>query len=136
MTSLMAHSLEARVPFLSHHFADWSLTVPVDMKARGLGKYILREAARPWLPEGILERPKQGFQMPVADWFMGDFSDFAIEAWRESGIAELGFLDPAAVEQLFEEHRSGVGHHGKLLYAITIFSCWWNARPSPSARIQ
>ncbi len=126
----MAHSLEARVPFLSHRFVDWSLTVPVDMKAKGMGKYVLREAARPWLPEGILERPKQGFQMPVSDWFLGDFTDFAIEAWRESGIAEQGYLDPAVVEQLFEEHRSGRAHFGKLLYAITIFSCWWNARSS------
>jgi asparagine synthase (glutamine-hydrolysing) len=132
----MAHSLEARVPFLSHRFVDWSLTVPVDMKSKGLGKYVLREAARPWLPEGILELPKQGFQMPVADWFLGDFSDFAMEAWRESGIAEQGYLDPVVVEDIFEEHRSGRADHGKLLYAITMFSCWWNARPSSSTQLR
>lgn len=121
----MAHSLEARVPLLSHRFIDWSLTVPLDMKAKGVGKYVLREAARPWLPEGILNRPKQGFQMPLGDWFLGDFSTFAREAWHDSGAAKAGYLDANAVDNLFEEHRSGRANHAKLLYAITMFSCWW-----------
>lgn len=121
----MAHSLEARVPLLSHQFVDWCLTVPLDMKTRGVGKYALREAVRPWLPEGILKRPKQGFQMPLADWFLGDFSDFAREAWHESGAADAGYLIPGAVDTLFEEHRSGRANYGKLLYAIAMFSCWW-----------
>jgi asparagine synthase (glutamine-hydrolysing) len=121
----MAHSLEARVPFLSHKFVDWSLTVPIELKARGAGKYVLREAARPWLPPGILERKKQGFQMPLADWFLGDFNEFAREAWSSSGAAGAGFLEPRAVDRLFEEHRTGRADYGKLLYAITMFGCWW-----------
>ncbi|NWG91192.1 MAG: asparagine synthetase B, partial [Parvularculaceae bacterium] len=121
----MAHSLEARVPFLSHKFVDWSLTVPMELKARGAGKYVLREAARPWLPPGILERKKQGFQMPLADWFLGDFNEFAREAWSSSGAAGAGFLQPRAVDRLFDEHLMGRADYGKLLYAITMFSCWW-----------
>jgi asparagine synthase (glutamine-hydrolysing) len=121
----MAHSLEARVPLLSHKFVDWSFTVPIDLKARGPGKYVLREAARPWLPEGALERKKQGFQMPLADWFHGDFGDFAKEAWRESGAAAAGFLRPSAADALFEEHRRGLADHGKLLYAMSMFAGWW-----------
>jgi asparagine synthase (glutamine-hydrolysing) len=121
----MAHSLEARVPFLSHKFVDWSLTVPIELKARGAGKYVLREAARPWLPSGILERKKQGFQMPLADWFLGDFNDFAREAWSSSGAAGAGYLEPRAIDRVFEEHRTGRADYGKLLYAITMFGCWW-----------
>lgn len=121
----MAHSLEARVPFLSHKFVDWSLTVPLDLKAKGAGKFVLREAVRPWLPQGILERKKQGFQMPLADWFLGDFNDFAREAWSASGAAGAGFLDSRAVDKLFADHRAGRADYGKLLYAITMFGCWW-----------
>lgn len=121
----MAHSLEARVPLLSSSFVDWSMTMPLEMKAKGAGKYALREAVRPWLPQGILERRKQGFQMPLADWFMGDFCNFAREAWYESGAAAAGYLAPAAVDTLFEEHRCGKANHGKLLYALAMFSCWW-----------
>ena len=55
----MAHSLEARVPFLSHRFVDWALTMPADLKLRGsTGKYVLRQAVEPWLPQGRA-RPAQ-----------------------------------------------------------------------------
>ena len=123
----MAHSLEARVPFLSHRFVDWALTIPTDLKLRGnTGKYLLRQAVKPWLPPAISKSRKLGFQMPLADWFVGGFSDFAYEAWTSSGAANAGFLDPNAVSALFDEHRRGQANHGRTLYAIAMFSCWWN----------
>jgi asparagine synthase (glutamine-hydrolysing) len=121
----MAHSLEARVPLLSHVFIDWTLTMPMKLKARGVGKFALREACRPWLPAGALDRKKQGFQMPLKDWFRGDFASFAREAWHDSGAADAGFLDNRAVDRLFEEHQLGEDNSAKLLYAITMFACWW-----------
>jgi asparagine synthase (glutamine-hydrolysing) len=139
--STMAHSLEARVPFLSHRFVEWALTIPADLKLRGgTGKYVLRRAVEPWLPQGALDQRKIGFQLPFADWFMGGFNDFARDAWRSSGVAELGFLNPTGVEELFDEHRRGAADHGRILYAIAMFSCWWeqqrssaNPRPAPAA---
>jgi asparagine synthase (glutamine-hydrolysing) len=122
----MAHSLEARVPFLSHRFVDWALTIPIGLKLRGgVGKYVLREAVKPWLPAQTPKSRKLGFQMPLADWFTGGFSDFAQEAWKTSGAAEAGFLDAREVDRLFDEHRRGKANHGRLLYAIAMFSCWW-----------
>jgi asparagine synthase (glutamine-hydrolysing) len=139
--SSMAHSLEARVPFLSHRLVDWALTMPADMKMRGgTGKYVLRKAVEPWLPDAALGQRKIGFQLPFADWFMGGFNDFAREAWRSSGVAELGFLDAQGVEQLFDEHRRGAADHGRILYAIAMFSCWWDQQrasvaPEPDRRV-
>lgn len=125
--SSMAHSLEARVPFLSHGFVDWALTVPTNLKLRGnTGKYVLRKAVEPWLPPDALKRGKLGFQMPLADWFIGGFSDFARDAWHSSGAADAGYLDATAVEQLFDDHRAGRANHGRILYAIAMFSCWWS----------
>ncbi|MGZ2411663.1 asparagine synthase (glutamine-hydrolyzing) [Sphingomonas sp. F9_3S_D5_B_2] len=122
----MAFSLEARVPFLSHALVDWCLTMPADMKRRGkTGKYVLRKAVEPWLPEGALPKRKQGFRLPFAEWFRGDFSEFAREAWHDSGAAGSGFLRPDAVDQLIAEHRSGAANHGRILYAIAMFGCWW-----------
>ena len=132
----MAHSLEARVPFVSHKFVDWALTIPAGMKLRGgTGKYALRKAIEPWLPKGALDQRKIGFQLPFADWFMGGFNDFAREAWRSSGLSQLGFLNDQGVEQLFDEHRRGAADHGRILYAIAMFSCWWDqqGRQSSSA---
>ena len=133
--SSMAHSLEARVPFLSHKFVEWALTIPADLKLRGsIGKYVLRKAVEPWLPQGALAQRKIGFQLPFADWFMGGFNDFAREAWRSSGVADLGFLDRQGVEQLFDQHRRGAADHGRVLYAIAMFSCWWEQqRTRPAA---
>jgi|SRR5579884_46368 len=132
----MAHSLEARVPFLSHRFVDFALTVPTGLKLRGnVGKYVLRKAVEPWLPKGQLEQRKIGFQLPLADWFMGGFNDFAREAWSSSGVADLGILDKAGVDRLFDEHRSGAADHGRMLYAIAMFSCWWkDQQPTPAAQ--
>lgn len=126
----MAHSLEVRTPFLAHDFVDWALGVPLSLKHRnGVGKYIVREAVRPWLPAGILDRGKQGFQLPLQQWFAGDFGAHAQSLWRDSGAADAGFLDAAAVEQLFQEHRSGGRDHGRILYALAMFALWWTDRP-------
>lgn len=123
----MAHSLEARVPFLSHRFVDWALTMPDDLKLRnGVGKYALRQAVKPWLPASTPKGRKLGFQMPLADWFTGGFSDFAQDSWKASGAADAGFLNARQVDEIFTEHRTGKANHGRLLYAIAMFSCWWS----------
>ena len=122
----MAHSVEARVPLLSHILVDWALTVPAEYKLRGnTGKYLLRQAIRPWLPADVFSRPKQGFQMPLAQWFRGDFGDYARSVWSDSGASRAGYLDPQAVETLFVEHRQGTANHSRMLYAIAVFSLWW-----------
>ncbi len=126
----MAHSLEARVPFLGHKLVDWALTMPINMKLRGdTGKYVVRKAVEPWLPQGILDRPKQGFQMPLAQWFAGDFGSFAQSLWHDSGAAAAGFLQSSAVDVAFAEHRAGRSDHSRFLYALSMFSLWWDTRP-------
>ena len=91
----MAHSLEVRVPFLAHTFVDFAATVPIDMKLRGsTGKYLVRKAIEPWLPPGILDRPKQGFAVPLARWVRGDFGNYVESLWRDSRADEAGALRP------------------------------------------
>jgi asparagine synthase (glutamine-hydrolysing) len=126
----MAHSLEVRVPFLSHVFADWAATVPVDLKLRGgTGKYIVRRAVEPWLPPGVLDRPKQGFAVPLARWVRGDLGRYAESAWRDAGADRAGVLDPAAVTALFREHREGRADRSQMLYAMAMFALWWGSKP-------
>jgi len=131
----MAHSLEARVPFLSHRLVDWALTVPGAMKLRGTtGKFILRRAVAPWLPASTMRRPKQGFQIPHADWLRGQLGELALATWRSSGAADAGYLDNRAVERLFDEHRRGVADHGRFLYTVAAFALWWErSRVQPQA---
>src|SRR5262252_3844408 len=106
----MQHSLEVRVPFLSHVFVEFAATVPIDLKLKGsTGKYLVRKAVEPWLPAGALERPKQGFAVPLARWVRGDLGRFAETLWRDARADEAGALKPDAIADLFAEHREGRG---------------------------
>jgi asparagine synthase (glutamine-hydrolysing) len=130
----MAHSLEVRVPMLGASFVDWALAVPTSMKMRGsTGKYLLRKAIAPWLPEGVTRLSKKGFAIPLDEWFKGDFGAFAQELWNDSGLRNAGYLSPAAVDAVFAEHRSGSRDHGRLLYALAIFCLWWSGRQAAPA---
>jgi asparagine synthase (glutamine-hydrolysing) len=126
----MQHSLEVRVPFLSHRFAEFAATVPVGLKLHGAtGKYLVRKAVEPWLPPGILDRPKQGFNVPLARWVKGDLGQTVEGLWRDANADAAGALAPAAVGALFAEHRSGRADRSQMLYALAMFALWWQSRP-------
>ena len=126
----MAHSLEVRVPFLAHTFVAFAATVPVDLKLRGVtGKYLVRRAIADWLPPGLLDRPKQGFAIPLSGWVRGDLGRYAESVWRDSGAARADVLDERAVAALFEEHRAGHADRSQTLYALAMFALWWSGRP-------
>ena len=127
----MAHSLEVRVPFLAHTFVDWAATVPVGLKLRGVtGKYLVRRAIEPWLPAGALDRPKQGFALPLSAWVRDDLGRYAERVWDDSGASRDGPLEPAAVRALFAEHRTGRADRSQMLFAVAMFSLWWGQRPA------
>jgi asparagine synthase (glutamine-hydrolysing) len=122
----MAHSLEVRVPFLSHRLVDWAAAVPLRSKLRGgEGKRLLRRAVAPWLPPATTARRKQGFKLPLAGWFAGDLGRHARAIWHDSGAARAGFLRHDAVETLLREQAAGLRDHGRALYALSVFAHWW-----------
>jgi asparagine synthase (glutamine-hydrolysing) len=67
--------------------------------------------------------------MPLGDWFKGGLGGFTETIWNDSGAAQANYLEPDAVARLLAEHRTGRADHGKMLYAIAMFSCWWVNRP-------
>ena len=126
----MQHSLEVRVPFLSHVLVQFAATVPIDLKLRGAtGKYLVRKSVEPWLPPGALDRPKQGFAVPLANWVRGDLGTYAESLWRDARADEAGALEPAAVAALFREHREARADRSQMLYALAMFALWWQKRP-------
>ena len=124
----MAHSLEVRVPMLGQPVVDLALAMPASLKLKGrVGKHVVREAIAPWLPAGILNRRKQGFQMPLPAWFAGDFGRDAEALWRDSGSRRTGIWNVAAVDRLFADHRAGKRDHSRFLFALAVF-CLWERR--------
>src|SRR5258708_1428890 len=78
--SSMAYSLEAREPLLDHELVEWSMKLPLSWKLpAGAGTYLLRRLAYPYLPRAILDRPKQGFTVPIDRWLRGPLRDWARE---------------------------------------------------------
>jgi asparagine synthase (glutamine-hydrolysing) len=125
----MAHSLEARVPFLDPAVTDLALALPTRHKVRGLSKKrLLRRAVAPLLPPEILRAPKQGFSIPAAAWLRGELAPFA----REVLSADHGILDPAAMRRVLDRHVSRREDLSRQLWGLLTFTLWWERYAAPA----
>jgi asparagine synthase (glutamine-hydrolysing) len=121
----MAASLEARVPLLDHRLVEFAAQLPPNMKVRRLArKYLLKRVAREWLPPAIIERPKQGFPVPISLWFRREAREFLRDNLSESAVRARGLFEPAYVRQLLERHDSGHSDHGSLLWGLLSVELW------------
>jgi len=121
----MAVSLEVRAPFLDHKVAEFAASLPVDYRLRrNTSKYILKKAVRDILPRSIIERPKKGFGIPVAEWLKGPLNAVLRDLLSEKALLDQGFFDPAYVEQLISEHEKGLANHYKQLWTLLVFQLW------------
>ena len=118
----MAHSLEVREPLLDHPMAEWVSGLPSDIKLRGSeGKYILKKAFEPLLPNDVLYRPKMGFGVPLANWFRGPLKDRLRKDLLEGGLAETGLFNQKYLARLVDEHQSGLRDHSAPLWSLLMF---------------
>src|SRR3954469_9501191 len=101
----MAHSLEARVPFLDPVVAGFALALPTRHKVRGTAKKVLlRKAAAPLLPRRIVHGRKRGFSIPAAAWLRGELEPFARETLSDETLRRQGFLRAEAVRRVIDRH--------------------------------
>jgi asparagine synthase (glutamine-hydrolysing) len=121
----MATSIEARVPFLDHRFADVMFNIPTGMKVRGLtGKYIFKRSMERLLPKEIIYRKKAGFPTPISRWMAKDLLKPIKEILCNSGSNDHGYFDRKVVKRLVEEHASGRQNHERLLFPLLNFDLW------------
>ena len=121
----MAHSLEARSPFLDHHFMELAARLPVSMKLKGgASKYILKEALSGILPESVLKRPKMGFGVPLERWFRKELREFVHDVLLGRRSLERGYFRPGAVEALLKEHMSGERDRSAHLWNLLFLELW------------
>ena len=121
----MAHSLEVREPLMDHELVEWVATLPSAMKLRGSnGKAIFKKAMEPHLPNDVLYRPKMGFSVPLARWLRGPLRQRLRTALLDGPVLEGGWLDPAAVRQLVEQHESGRADHSTPLWTLLMFDAF------------
>ncbi len=122
--SMMA-SLEGRVPVLNNDFVAYATSLPLDMKLRGLrSKFLLKRALRGILPDRILNRPKKGFGIPVAEWFRGPLREQMLSVLAPERIAQEGFFEAGAVRRLIDDHLAGRRDNRKQLWTLFAFELW------------
>ncbi|HSW08980.1 XrtA/PEP-CTERM system amidotransferase [Aquabacterium sp.] len=121
----MAHSLEVREPLMDHELVEWLATLPSSLKVRGQeGKYLLKKAMEPKLPDDILYRPKMGFAVPLARWFRGPLKQRVRDAVLGPRLAATGWFNPAYLTHLVEAHQSGARDYSASLWTLLMFEAF------------
>ena len=129
----MAVSLETRCPLLDHRVIEFAWRVPTAMKLRGgVGKWLLRRVLGRYVPPGLFERPKHGFNVPVGAWLRGPLREWAGDLLAPDRLRREGLMDPAHVQARWREHRAGRRDHAGELWAILMVEAWLDAERSAS----
>ncbi len=122
----MAWGLEAREPLLDHRLVEFAVKLPFSLKIRrGRQKHLLKEVLYERVPPPLLERPKQGFGIPVSQWLSGDLRYLLDQYLDPVRIKREGILDASLVSESLRQHFEGVRDHGYRLYNLLMFEMWY-----------
>jgi asparagine synthase (glutamine-hydrolysing) len=118
----MAVSLEVRAPLLDHKFVEMVASIPSSLKLVGSGgKYIFKKALEPILSKETLYRRKQGFAIPLRDWFRGELRGFAYDALF-SRADEV--LNRAYLQKIWHQHQSRELDRSACLWSVLMYLQW------------
>lgn len=121
----MAVALETRLPFLDHRLAEWASSLQVDLKLRGhVGKWLVKQMLYRRVPRQLLDRPKQGFALPVAAWLRGPLREWAEDLLRPERLREQPLISTVAVRRQWDEHVAGLRDWRHSLWPLLMFLAW------------
>jgi asparagine synthase (glutamine-hydrolysing) len=121
----MACSLEVRSPLLDHRLHEWAATLPDRAKIHGWRtKHLSRELARRLLPPDLLNRPKQGFVVPLDRWFREELAGYSRDVLLDPATRSRGVFDPGAVEEVLRTHAEGKIGHGREIWMMLVVELW------------
>jgi len=121
----MSVSLETRVPLLDHRIVEFAWKVPLNLKYRNnQGKWLLRQLLYQYVPKELMDRPKSGFGIPVAQWLRGPLRDWAESQLSADRLQTEGFFDCNLVQKLWFEHKTGMRNWQYILWNVLMFQVW------------
>lgn len=121
----MSVSLEARAPLLDHRVAEFAWSLSPELKFRnGSGKWPLKELLRRHLPADLVDRPKQGFCIPLASWLKGPLREQARDWLSASNLQKSGFFDASLVDLRWRQFEAGQPWEWHL-WIVLAFEQWW-----------
>lgn len=131
----MAVSLETRAPLLDPGLFEFAWRLPLEWRiGASRGKLLLREALSEWVPDEIVDRPKQGFSIPVGAWLKGPLRAWAESLLDERRLRHEGYLSPGPIRRKWAEHLAGTHDRQSEIWAAVVFQEWLAGRyASPAA---
>jgi asparagine synthase (glutamine-hydrolysing) len=121
----MMNSLEVRVPLLDHKFAELTFRIPSDLKMKGDElKYVFKKAMSSYLPETILNHPKQGFSVPLCPWFRGNLAEYVNDTLLSSDTLISDYLNKKFVRKIVMETFAGVRESNSRIWSLLFFEEW------------
>jgi asparagine synthase (glutamine-hydrolysing) len=121
----MATSLESRVPLLDKELVELAFRIPGRHKvARGKTKVLLKRVAARHVPRECVYRPKEGFSIPIKNWLKSDLRPLMEELLSRKTIEDDGIFQTAPIENLKQEHITGIANHSHLLWSLMVFQAW------------
>ena len=122
----MAHSLEARVPYLDQELVEFLMSVPPSLKFKGhQTKYLLKKAVQGWVPQEVIRRKKAGWHLPLAGWFRYALNDYLTKRFRDDSSRFFEVFSKAAVQNLLAEHFKGEKNHSFKIWGLLILQEWF-----------
>lgn len=123
----MANSLEVRAPLLDHRVIEYAFSLPLEYKlSEGSTKWVLRNILYRSVPKTLIERPKMGFAVPLADWLRGPLRDWAEALLDRKELQKQSFLDAGFVHNKWQEHLSGRRNWHYGLWNVLMFQSWYS----------
>ncbi len=133
----MGFGLEVRPPLIDRKLMELAASMPSEFKIRnGSMKWILKELFAARLPDNLVHRPKQGFELPIDQWLRGPLREQVRTHVLNPDGAIAQFISIAAARRLFESHCRGTGRHGQLLWSLLVLARWLDAWSRPDGKTQ
>jgi asparagine synthase (glutamine-hydrolysing) len=121
----MSVGLETRTPFLDHRLVEYAWRLPFQMKMNfGIRKWLLRQVLYRHVPAALIERPKQGFEVPLDTWLRNGLRDWAESLLDESRLQREGFFAPLPIKEKWDQHLAGNRRWRHYLWSILMFETW------------